>query len=64
MNRNLRLGIGGAAVVLVIVLAWFVILGPIRQNTSSTQSSIADVQAQISGLKAKLAQAKRLRVAP
>lgn len=61
MNRTLRLGIGGAALIVIVIFAWFVILGPIRQDTSATESSIKDAQTELSQYRTQLAQAESTR---
>lgn len=61
MTRTVRLALIGVALVVVIILAWFFLLNPIRADISSTSAQIDDARASLAAAQAKLAQAETTR---
>lgn len=58
MNRKLRLIIGGLALLVVIIAAWFLLLNPVREEIASLEMSIATEEDNLATAQAKLAQAE------
>ena len=61
MSRMLRLIIGGVVLLVIVVLAWFLLLNPIRSDIASVETSIEDERTSLAAAQAQLAQADAAR---
>jgi len=61
MNRTLRLIIVGVVLVVIIVLAWFFLISPLRSDIDAVEASIETERASLSAAQAQLAQAEAIR---
>jgi type IV pilus assembly protein PilO len=61
MNRTLRLIIVGVVLVVIIVLAWFLLISPLRSDIDAVEASIETERAKLSAAQAQLAQAEAIR---
>lgn len=61
MTRNIRLILIGLALIVIIALAWFFLLSPIRADIATTSAQIEDAQSTLAAAQAKLAQAEVTR---
>ncbi len=58
MSRKLRFIIGGVVLLVIIVVAWFLLLSPVRDEIASLEASIASEEDNLATARAKLAQAE------
>lgn len=61
MNRKIRVVLVALALVVIVVLCWFLLLSPIRGDIAATNASIEAEQTRLSAAQAKLAQAETTR---
>ena len=61
MNRRLRLVLVAILLVVVVALAWFLLLAPVRDDIAATDTSINDERTKLSAAQARLAQAEITR---
>jgi Tfp pilus assembly protein PilO len=61
MSRTLRLVIVGVVLVVIIVLAWFFLISPLRSDIDAVEASIETERANLSAAQAQLAQAEAIR---
>lgn len=61
MSKKLRMILAAVAVVIVAVLVWFFLLGPIRGDIEATKNAIEDERARLSQAQIQLAQAQATR---
>jgi Tfp pilus assembly protein PilO len=61
MRGKIRLLLGALALLVVVVLAWFFLLNPIRSDVRSTQADIDSERAQLAQAQIELAQAESTR---
>jgi Tfp pilus assembly protein PilO len=61
MNRKTRLAISGVALAVVVALAWFFLISPLRAEIATTDSAIAAESTRLAAAQAKLAQAEVTR---
>jgi len=61
MSRTVRLLLIGVVLVLIIALAWFLLLNPIRADIAATSSQIDEARSTLAAAQAKLAQAEVTR---
>jgi type IV pilus assembly protein PilO len=58
VNRKIRYLLMGLALVVIAVLAWFLLVNPLRGDIATTKDSIASEQTRLATAQAKLAQAE------
>jgi len=61
VNRTLRLIIVGVGLLVIVVLAWFFLINPLRQDIASVEASIETERASLTAAQAELAQAEAIR---
>ena len=61
MNRKTRLALSGVALLVIVALAWFLLISPLRAEIATTDSAIAAESTKIAAAEAKLAQAEITR---
>lgn len=61
MNRMLRLALVGLALVVIVVLAWFFLINPLRQDIADVEASIETERTALASAQAQLAQAEATR---
>ena len=61
MSRTLRLIIVGVVLVVIIILAWFFLISPLRSDIDAVEASIETERADLSAAQAQLAQAEAIR---
>ncbi len=61
MSRTLRLIIVGVVLVVIIILAWFFLISPLRSDIDAVEASIETERASLSAAQAQLAQAEAIR---
>ncbi len=61
MNRMLRLIIVGVVLLLIVVLAWFFLLNPLRSDIADVEASIETERSDLAAAQAQLAQAEATR---
>lgn len=61
VNRTLRLIIVGVVLLVIVVLAWFFLINPLRQDIASVEASIETERAALTAAQAELAQAEAIR---
>jgi type IV pilus assembly protein PilO len=60
MSRTLRLIIVGVVLVVIILLAWFLLISPLRSDIDGVEASIETERANLSAAQAQLAQAEAI----
>ncbi len=61
MSRKMRFALSGVALVVVVALAWFFLISPLRAEIATTDSAIATESTKLAAAQAKLAQAEVTR---
>ena len=61
MSRTVRLLLIGVVLVVIIALAWFFLLNPIRADIAATSTQIDEARSTLAAAQAKLAQAEVTR---
>jgi Tfp pilus assembly protein PilO len=61
VNRTLRLVLVGVALVVIVLLAWFFLINPLRGDIDAVEASIETEQAALTAAQAELAQAEAIR---
>jgi Tfp pilus assembly protein PilO len=61
MSRKTRLALSGVALIVVVALAWFFLISPLRAEIATTDDAIAAESTKIAAAEAKLAQAEVTR---
>ena len=57
MSRLLRLIVFGVLLLVIIILAWFFLINPLRSDIAATEASIEDERTALAASQAQLAQA-------
>jgi Tfp pilus assembly protein PilO len=61
MSRKVRMALSGVALVIVVAMAWFFLISPLRADIAEADGAIAAESAKLSAAQAKLAQAEVTR---
>lgn len=61
MSRSMQFVVGGVVMVAIIAIGWFLLLAPVRNDISSTSSSVLQTQQTLTELKTELAQAEQTK---
>ncbi len=61
MSRMLRLIIVGVVLLIIVVLAWFFLLNPLRSDIAAVETTIEDERTSLAAAQAQLAQAEATR---
>lgn len=61
MNRKIRLVLSGVALVVIVAMAWFFLITPLRASMAETNSAITAESTKLAAAQAKLAQAEVTR---
>ncbi len=61
MSRKVRMALSGVALVVVVAVAWFFLISPLRADIAEADRAIATESARLSAAQAKLAQAEVTR---
>jgi type IV pilus assembly protein PilO len=61
MSRKIRMLLSGLALLVVVALAWFMLISPLRADIAETDSAISAEQVRLAAAQAKLAQAEVTR---
>lgn len=61
MSRTLRFILAGAGLIVLIIIAWFVLLGPLSSDLAAVSTSIGEEKTRLAVVQAKLAQAEVTR---
>ena len=61
MSRKIRLTLAAVALVVLVGLAWFLLISPLRADIATTDSAVAAEQTRLAAAQAKLAQAEVTR---
>jgi Tfp pilus assembly protein PilO len=61
MSRKIRMAISGVALVVIVALAWFLLISPLRSEIAETEQAIEAQQVRLATAQAKLAKAEATR---
>jgi Tfp pilus assembly protein PilO len=61
MSRKMRMALSGVALLVIVAMAWFFLISPLRANIAATDSAIATESTRLAAAQAKLAQAEVTR---
>jgi type IV pilus assembly protein PilO len=61
MSRRFRMGLAGGVLVVIVALAWFFLISPLRADLAQTSEDIKAEQTKLAAAQAKLAQAEVTR---
>jgi Tfp pilus assembly protein PilO len=61
MSRKIRLILSGAVLVVIVALAWFLLISPLRSEIADTNNNITAEQTRLAAANARLAQAETTR---
>ncbi len=61
MSRRIRIALAGVSLVVIIALAWFLLISPLRGEIAETDAAITAEQARLATAQAKLAKAEITR---
>ena len=61
MSRKVRMAISGVALIVIVALAWFLLISPLRADIAETDNAIAAESTRLVAAQAKLAQAEITR---
>jgi type IV pilus assembly protein PilO len=61
MSRKVRIALAGVGLVVIVALAWFMLISPLRSDIATTDQAIDAQQVRLAAAQAKLAQAETTR---
>jgi Tfp pilus assembly protein PilO len=61
MTRRVRMALSGVTLLVIVAMAWFFLISPLRGEITQTETAIAAEQTKLSAEQAKLAQAETTR---